>query len=57
MQGATKVRSDTEMEEDLYEDQGNLHIKYLIPVFSAGLFLCCMLCHGELARRRPRPGI
>ena len=43
------------MSRDLYEDQGNLHIKYLIPVFSAGLFLCCMLCHGELARRRPAP--
>ncbi len=40
---------------DLYEDSGNLHIKYLIPVFSGGLFLCCMLCHGELARRRPAP--
>ena len=43
------------MARDLYEDQGNLHIKYLIPIFSAGLFLCCMLCHGELARRRPVP--
>src|SRR3984885_13564487 len=43
------------MLRDLYEDQGNLHIKYLIPVFSGGLFLCCMLCHGELARRRPAP--
>jgi hypothetical protein len=43
------------MAHDLYEDQGNLHIKYLIPIFSAGLFLCCMLCHGELARRRPAP--
>ncbi len=43
------------MGRDLYEDAGNLHIKYLIPVFSAGLFLCCLLCHGELARRRPAP--
>jgi hypothetical protein len=43
------------MARDLYEDQGNLHIKYLIPAFSAGLFLCCMLCHGELARHRPAP--
>jgi spermidine synthase len=43
------------MARDLYEDSGNLHIKFLIPVFSAGLFLCCMLCHGELARRRPAP--
>lgn len=43
------------MSRDLYADSGNLHIKYLIPVFSTGLFLCCMLCHGELARRRPAP--
>jgi spermidine synthase len=43
------------MAHDLYEDAGNLHIKILIPVFSGGLFLCCLLCHGELARRRPAP--
>ncbi len=43
------------MASDLYADSGNLHIKYIIPVFSGGLFLCCMLCHGELARRRPAP--
>jgi hypothetical protein len=43
------------MARDLYEDSGNLHIRIVIPVFSAGLFLCCMLCHGELARRRPAP--
>jgi hypothetical protein len=43
------------MARDLYEDGGNLHIRILIPLFSGGLFLCCMLCHGELARRRPAP--
>ncbi|MGA3201781.1 MAG: fused MFS/spermidine synthase [Bryobacteraceae bacterium] len=43
------------MARDLYAESGNLHIRILIPVFSAGLFLCCMLCHGELARRRPAP--
>jgi len=26
-----------------------------IAVFSAGLFACCMVCHGELARRKPHP--
>ncbi|HVO98135.1 MAG TPA: fused MFS/spermidine synthase [Bryobacteraceae bacterium] len=41
--------------KDLYQDSGNLHIRILIPVFAGGLFLCCMLCHGELARRRPAP--
>jgi spermidine synthase len=34
---------------------GNLHIKWLIPGFCLGLFVCCMVCHGELARRRPAP--
>ena len=43
------------MTRDLYEDAGNLHIRILIPVFAGGLFLCCLLCHGELARRRPAP--
>ncbi|MEN6466162.1 MAG: fused MFS/spermidine synthase [Syntrophaceae bacterium] len=26
-----------------------------IPFFSAGLFFCCMFCHGELAARKPAP--
>jgi SAM-dependent methyltransferase len=26
-----------------------------IGVFCAGLFLCCMFCHGELARLKPAP--
>ena len=30
-------------------------IKILIALFSAGLFVCCMVCHGELARLRPHP--
>ena len=30
-------------------------IKGLIALFSAGLFVCCMVCHGELARLRPHP--
>lgn len=28
-------------------------ILYGVPVYSAGLFLCCLFCHGELAQRRP----
>ncbi len=35
------------------DDYQNLPIKLLIPLFSAGLFVCCMLCHGELARLKP----
>ncbi|KAF0242718.1 MAG: hypothetical protein FD180_3774 [Planctomycetota bacterium] len=27
----------------------------LLPVFSLGLFVCCMVCHGELALLRPHP--
>lgn len=32
---------------------GGLHWEILL--FSAALFACCMLCHGELARRKPEP--
>jgi len=28
-------------------------VLYGIPVYSAGLFICCLFCHGELAARRP----
>ncbi|MBI3854162.1 MAG: hypothetical protein HY293_00565, partial [Planctomycetes bacterium] len=28
---------------------------YGVPVFSAGLFVCCLFCHGELAALRPAP--
>jgi hypothetical protein len=33
----------------------SLPIKILIPLFCVGLFVCCMFCHGELARRKPDP--
>ena len=39
----------------IYAEEGNFNIKYAIPGFAAGLFICCMFCHGELARRRPAP--
>src|SRR5438105_984033 len=26
-----------------------------IPLFCIGLFICCMVCHGELARLKPQP--
>ena len=39
----------------LWADSGILIIKKLIPIFAGGLFICCMMCHGELARRRPAP--
>ena len=34
---------------------GGTTTKKLIAVYAAGLFICCMFCHGELARRRPTP--
>ena len=39
----------------IYAEEGNYNIKYAIPGFAAGLFICCLFCHGELARRRPAP--
>ena len=39
----------------LYAAEGNLSIEWAVPGFSAGLFICCLVCHGELARRRPAP--
>ncbi|HXM41751.1 MAG TPA: fused MFS/spermidine synthase [Bryobacteraceae bacterium] len=33
----------------------NNPIKVMIPFFSVGLFICCMVCHGELARLKPHP--
>jgi hypothetical protein len=38
-----------------YANGRNLSIKWAIPGFATGLFICCMFCHGELARRRPAP--
>ena len=37
----------------LTEWQGSETVKIVIPLFSAGLFICCMFCHGELARLKP----
>jgi hypothetical protein len=39
----------------IYAEDGNFNIKFAIPGFALGLFICCMFCHGELARRRPAP--
>jgi spermidine synthase len=34
----------------------NYDVMVTVPLFCAGLFLCCMFCHGELAARKPAPG-
>lgn len=33
----------------------NNPVKVMIPFFALGLFVCCMVCHGELARLKPHP--
>jgi len=33
----------------------SLPVKILLPLFCTGLFVCCMFCHGELARLKPAP--
>jgi hypothetical protein len=33
----------------------SLDLKVVIPMYLAGLFICCMFCHGELALLRPAP--
>jgi len=37
----------------VYENNGD--VKRMIPAMCAALFVCCMVCHGELARRKPDP--
>ncbi len=32
---------------------GTTNLKLAIPAMLAGLFCCCMVCHGELARHKP----
>ena len=41
------------MRHYIYSDSGNTHIKIIIPIFAAGLFFACMVCHGELSKRKP----
>jgi hypothetical protein len=37
----------------LSAENANIDIRALIPLFIITLFCCCMVCHGELARRKP----
>ncbi len=39
----------------IYANEGNPNIVWAIPTFVATLFICCMVCHGELARLKPDP--
>lgn len=39
----------------LIEGGSHPSLKMLIPLYALGLFVCCILCHGELARLKPHP--
>jgi len=39
----------------LWKWTSRVDIRLVISVFSAGLFICCMFCHGELVKRKPAP--
>lgn len=36
-------------------DSENMPLLLALPLFSVGLLICCMVCHGELARLKPHP--
>jgi SAM-dependent methyltransferase len=37
------------------DSTGSVPIRIMVPLFAMGLFTCCMVCHGELARLKPDP--
>ncbi|MDQ6759183.1 MAG: fused MFS/spermidine synthase [Acidobacteriota bacterium] len=39
----------------LSTENANIDIRVLIPLFAIALLCSCMVCHGELARRKPGP--
>jgi hypothetical protein len=39
----------------LTKREGNSDLSKLIPALCGAFFICCMVCHGELVRRRPHP--
>lgn len=39
----------------LSPDFANSSLYLLIPLYTAGLFVCCMVCHGEMERLKPHP--
>jgi SAM-dependent methyltransferase/uncharacterized membrane protein YbaN (DUF454 family) len=36
-----------------FERDATLPLQKAIPILSAGLLVCCMFCHGEVARQKP----
>jgi SAM-dependent methyltransferase len=39
----------------IYDPSFTESIQVSVPLFCGGLFICCLFCHGELAKRRPAP--
>ena len=39
----------------LLPDHGQMPMRATIGLFAGALFVCCMVCHGELARLKPHP--
>lgn len=40
--------------DDMFE-AGIMHLDHAVPLYALGLFVLCMLCHGELVARKPAP--
>jgi hypothetical protein len=36
-------------------ESGIMHIEQAVPLYAWGLFVLCMVCHGELVARKPAP--
>ncbi|MBV8515439.1 MAG: fused MFS/spermidine synthase, partial [Acidobacteria bacterium] len=39
----------------IYDPSFTDSVQVAVPLFCLGLFVCCLFCHGELARLRPTP--
>jgi SAM-dependent methyltransferase len=39
----------------IYDPSFTESVQVAVPLFCLGLFVCCLFCHGELARVRPAP--
>lgn len=39
----------------LWKGTEDFNMKILLSVFCASFFVCCMVCHGEMVKRKPHP--
>jgi hypothetical protein len=39
----------------LWPEPGKMGMRPVIDLFTSALFVCCMVCHGELVRLKPQP--